>query len=127
MHELKFYVCKHCGNMVLFIKNSGVPIVCCGENMVELVADSTDASIEKHVPDTKIEDGVIHVQIGSTPHPMIEEHYIVWIYLQTEKGGQLKYLNPNKEPKTSFTVVDDKPLAVYAYCNIHGLWKADIK
>jgi len=122
MNEVKFYVCKHCGNLVGMIHNSGVPIICCGEPMTELVPGSVDASKEKHVPVVKVDGDLVTVEVGSAPHPMIEQHFIQWIYLQTEKGGQRKALLPGEAPKATFAVVDDKPVAAYAYCNLHGLW-----
>lgn len=122
----KFFLCKHCGNLVGMIYDSGVPIICCGEPMQELVPNTTDAATEKHVPVVKVDEDLIEVEVGSVLHPMLEEHYIQWIYLMTEKGGQRKALKPGEEPKARFKVVDDKPLAVLEYCNLHGLWKADI-
>ena len=122
----KFFVCKHCGNLVGMIFNSGVPMVCCGENMTELVPNTTDAAQEKHVPVVTVEGNKVTVEVGSVAHPMEEAHYIQWIYLQTEKGGQRKSLNPGYAPKAVFELIDDKAEAALAYCNLHGLWKADI-
>lgn len=124
MCEHKFFRCKHCGNLVGMINNSGVPLICCGEPMEELKANSVDASQEKHVPVITVEGDVATVRVGSQPHPMAEEHYIQWVYLQTEKGGQRKCLSPGEEPSVSFALKDDKPVAAYAYCNLHGLWTA---
>ena len=84
----KFFICRHCGNIIGMIHNSGVPIVCCGEEMEELVANTSDGTYEKHVPVVKKEGNHIIVEIGSIPHPMLKEHYIMWVYLETEKGGQ---------------------------------------
>lgn len=122
----RFFICEHCGNMVGMINDAGVPIVCCGEKMKELVPNTVDAAQEKHVPVVETKGDEIHVQIGSVIHPMVEEHFIQWIYLETEKGGQRKAFAPGDEPKAVFKVVDDKPVAVYEYCNIHGLWKTEI-
>ena len=122
----KFFVCKHCGNLVGMIFNSGVPMVCCGENMTELVPNTTDAAQEKHVPVVTVEGNKVTVEVGSVAHPMEEAHYIQWIYLQTQKGGQRKSLNPGDAPKAVFELIDDKAEAALAYCNLHGLWKADI-
>lgn len=124
--DVKFLICEHCKNMVGMINDAGVPIICCGEPMKELIPDSVDAAQEKHVPEVTIKGDEVHVQIGSVIHPMVDEHYIQWVYLATEKGGQRKAFAPGDEPKAVFKVVDDKPLAVYEYCNIHGLWKKDI-
>lgn len=125
--KTKFYICKHCGNIIGLINNAGVPLVCCGEKMTELVANTTDAAVEKHVPVIKITDNLVTVDIGSVPHPMTEEHYISWVYLQTEKGGQRRTLAPNDKPIAEFALTkDDKLQAAYAYCNLHGLWKAEV-
>lgn len=123
----KFYVCKHCGNLIGMIHSSGVPIICCGEPMTELVPNTTDASKEKHVPVVSIAGNKVTVAVGSAPHPMTEEHHIAWIYLLTEKGGQRKCLTPGSAPSAEFSVTEgDKVLSAYAYCNLHGLWKADV-
>ncbi len=117
----KFYICEHCGNIVGKIKDSKVPVMCCGEKMKELVANTVEASREKHIPVVEVVGDLIKVEVGSVIHPMTPEHYIDWIYLETEKGGQRKKcLNI---PTATFKVVDDKAVAVYAYCNLHGLWK----
>lgn len=121
----KFFICRHCGNLVGMIENSGVPIVCCGEKMQELIPNTVDASSEKHVPVVKIDGNTVNVEIGSKPHPMTEDHFIKWIYLQTDDGGQRKNLEPNSEPKATFILSQGKPLIAYAYCNIHGLWSAN--
>jgi superoxide reductase len=125
--ETRFYVCKHCGNIIGMILSSGAPVSCCGEEMSELVANTVDASREKHVPVVAVEGNTVTVKIGSVAHPMLAEHYIMWVYLQTAKGGQRKCLKPGEEPMATFRLADDdKPLAAYEYCNLHGLWKADI-
>ena len=80
--ELKFYHCRHCGNIAVKPFDSGVPLVCCGEQMEELVANTTDAALEKHVPDVKVDGSNVHVQVGSTLHPMTPEHYITFVCLQ---------------------------------------------
>ncbi len=122
--EQKFYVCAHCGNIIAFAKNSGVPVKCCGENMKEIVPGSVDASAEKHVPVVKVEGNLVTVEVGSVAHPMAEEHFIEWISLQTKQGNQRKALKPGDAPKVVFALVDgDEVEAAYAYCNLHGLWK----
>jgi superoxide reductase len=123
----RFYLCKHCGNMVGIIESSGVPMVCCGEEMILLEPNTVDASHEKHVPSVVVDGDMVKVQIGEVLHPMTEAHYIKWVYLQTEKGGQRKGFNPGEEPVATFRLVDDKPVAVFAYCNLHGLWVKEIK
>ena len=119
----KFLLCKHCGNLVGKIVDSGVREVCCGDPMAELVPNTVDASQEKHLPVAEVDGDKVKVQVGSAPHPMLPEHYITWIYLQTANGGQRKALKPGDQPEASFMLVEDKPVAVYAYCNLHGLWK----
>ena len=122
---LKFYRCNHCGQIVAVVKKTGVPIVCCGEQMQEIVPGTTDAAVEKHVPVYEVNGNIVTVSIGSVAHPMIEEHYIEWVALQTKAGNQRKALTPGSEPKVSFALTDgDEVVAVYAYCNLHGLWKS---
>jgi len=123
----KFFICKHCGNLIGMVDNKGVPVVCCGEPMTELVPNTVEASAEKHLPSVTVNGNNINVQVGSTPHPMEEEHHIVFVYVETEHGGQRKALKVGGAPNTTFCCTDDKPVAVYAYCNVHGLWKTEIK
>ena len=123
--EQKFYVCKHCGNIVAMIKNAGVPIMCCGEPMEELIPGTAEASTEKHIPVYQVDGNRVTVCVGSTHHPMLDEHSIEWVYLQTKQGGQYKTLRPGRSPEVSFALCDaDEFEAAYAYCNLHGLWKA---
>ena len=122
----KFYICEHCGNLVEVINDAGVPMKCCGQNMTKLEAGSQEASHEKHIPVVNIEGNVVKVKVGSALHPMAEEHSILWVYLQTDKGGQRENLGVGKAPVVQFALADEKPIAVYAYCNLHGLWKADV-
>lgn len=122
----RFYICEHCGNLVGLIQDGGAPLVCCGEPMKHLNANTTDASTEKHVPAVTIEGNTLLVQVGDVPHPMTEAHYIQWIYLQTEHGGQRKSLTPSDKPEAVFCIKHDAPVAVFEYCNLHGLWKTDI-
>ena len=126
MKEQKFYICEKCGNLVGKIHDSGVPLVCCGQKMTRLEAGVVEASREKHIPVVELGDGRVTVSVGSVIHPMTEEHSISWIYLETDKGGQRKSLSPGEEPKVTFAIQDEKPIAVYAYCNLHGLWKSEI-
>jgi len=127
MFGQKFFICKKCGNMAVLIKAKGVPMVCCCDRMTELVPDTVTGITEKHAPEVTIDGNTLSVQVGSTPHPMDDGHLIAFVYVATERGGQRKCLNPREEPKVTFSFVDDKPTAVYAYCNLHGLWKTDIK
>lgn len=123
----RFFICKHCNNLVGMIHASGVPIICCGEKMEELVVNTVDASQEKHVPFVEVKGNVVEAKIGSVPHPMVPAHYIQWVYLETKHGGQRKALNPGDEPYVKFTLINDEPVAVYEYCNLHGLWKKELK
>ncbi len=125
--EVKFYICKHCGTIVGLIHDSGVPLVCCGEKMSELVPNTTEGATEKHLPVVEMDGNVVKVSVGSVEHPSTEEHYIAWVYLQPAHGGQRKAIQPGEKPEVSFALQDDELIAVYAYCNLHGLWKTEIK
>ena len=123
--EMKFYRCEVCGQIVAIVKKTGSPVVCCGKPMKELIPGTTDASVEKHVPVFEVKDGFLHVSVGSVPHPMAEEHYIEWVSVQTKFGNQRKALKPGQPPKACFAICEgDEVEAVYAYCNLHSLWKA---
>lgn len=123
--EQKFFICRHCGNIIAIVKESGAPVSCCGEHMSALIPGTTDASLEKHVPVWHVEGNRVVVNVGSVAHPMAPEHYIEWVSLQTKAGNQRKALVPGGEPTVCFTVCEgDEVEAVYAYCNLHGLWRA---
>ena len=123
----KLFKCMHCGNIVEKIEDKGVPVVCCGQKMTQLIPGTVEASAEKHIPVPSVNGSVVKVAVGSVAHPMIEAHYISWIYLQTTVGGQRKNLVPGAAPEVTFALAEgETPVAVYAYCNLHGLWKADI-
>jgi superoxide reductase len=122
--EMKFYRCKRCGQMVAALKKTGCPVVCCGEPMEEIIPGTSDGAVEKHVPVYEVKDGKVTVCVGSVAHPMLEEHYIEWIALQTNNGNQRKALRPGDEPKAEFALLEgDEVQAVYAYCNLHSLFK----
>jgi len=122
----KFYKCQYCGNMVGLIEDQGIPLVCCGEEMEELVPNTVDASKEKHIPAVTVSGDSISVQVGSVPHPMEDSHQISFVYVESECGGQRKCLKIGAEPSLTFCFADDKPVAVYAYCNLHGLWRTEL-
>lgn len=123
---MKFYVCKHCGNIIAYAYDAGVKVHCCGEEMEEMIAGTVDASKEKHVPEIIIEGNLVTVKVGSVEHPMEEKHYITFIALETENGNQRKVLKPNDKPEATFALVEgDKVIAAYEHCNLHGLWKAE--
>lgn len=122
-----FYRCNICGNVIIKTSDSGVLVECCGDYMEELVPKTTDQGLEKHVPVvTKMDDGSWKVEVGSTPHPMLKEHHIEFIFLETQDGGQIAYLKSGEEPVASF-YTKSKPTAVYEYCNLHGLWETVVK
>lgn len=122
----KIFRCKHCGNIITHLTNSGVPVVCCGEKMVELVPNTTDAATEKHVPDVKVEGNKVLVTVGSVEHPMVEEHFIEWILVESKEGIQVKWLKAGEKPTHTFVLSEgDELVAVYEYCNLHGLWKKE--
>ena len=121
----QFFICKHCGNIIAYVKDNGVRVSCCGEEMQELIPGTTDAAREKHVPVYSVENGTVSVNVGEIDHPMLAEHYIEWVSLQTKFGNQRKQLKPGNAPSVTFALSDgDEVEAVYAYCNLHGLWKA---
>ena len=123
---MKFFRCDHCGNFVGVINDAGVPMMCCGQKMTEVVAGTTDAAVEKHVPVVTVDGNIVKAVVGSVEHPMIEEHYIEWIALETEKGVQRKTLKAGDATAAEFALTaDDKVVAAYAYCNLHGLWKSE--
>ena len=123
--ELKFYVCRHCGKIIAVVKDTPVPVMCCGEKMSELVPGTTDAALEKHVPVMSTENGIVTVKVGAAAHPMMPEHFIEWVVLVTEQGVQAKELKPSEAPEAKFALLPgDAAVASYAYCNLHGLWKA---
>lgn len=124
--KTKFYICRHCGNLITKIHDAGVPVVCCGEKMYELEPNTVEASGEKHIPVVTVENGVVTVNVGSVDHPMVEEHFIEWVYVETERGGQCKGLKPGEAPNVTFHLGNDKAVAVFAYCNIHGLWMTEL-
>lgn len=123
--ELKFFRCEHCGNIIEMIGDKGVPVVCCGQIMTELVAGTSDGAREKHVPVYEVNGNSVLIKVGEVAHPMIPEHYIQWIVLQTKNGVQRRELKPGEKPEASFALCEgDEVVAAYAYCNLHGLWKA---
>ena len=124
---MKFYKCEHCGNLVAVLHDSGVPMICCGEPMKELVAGATDGAQEKHVPVVEREGNLVKVCVGSVLHPMLEEHHIAWVYLETTHGGQFRYPAVGRDPIVTFALAEgEEPVAAYEYCNLHGLWKKEL-
>lgn len=123
--EMKFFQCETCGQIVAMVKETGVPVVCCGKPMKEIIPGTTDAAIEKHVPVYEVKDNTVAVKVGEVAHPMLEEHYIEWVSIQTKFGNQRKLLKPGDAPEVCFALCEgDEVISVYAYCNLHSLWKA---
>lgn len=123
MSDIGFFRCEKCGNIVALIRKGGGTLSCCGQAMTELIANTTDAAKEKHVPVVKKAGGKVEVSVGSTLHPMLPEHYIQWIALVAGDKVEFRFLKPGEEPKAEFDAVESG--TVYEYCNLHGLWKAD--
>ena len=120
--SVKFMICRRCGNQVEVLHDSGVPMMCCGQKMDVLEPNTVEASAEKHLPVVTRDGGNLVVEVGSVAHPMIPEHYIEWIYVETSTGGRRVDLQPGQDPKVTFCLCGEEPVAVYAYCNLHGLW-----
>ena len=124
--EMKFFICERCGNMIAVVKSSGAPVSCCGQAMKEIVPGTTDAAVEKHVPVSEVKDNMVYVTVGSVEHPMTDAHLIEWIALQTNAGNQRKVLRPGDKPQACFALCEGEVVeAVYAYCNLHSLWKSE--
>ena len=124
--EQRFFICEHCGNMIAAVKLPGCPIMCCGQKMKELIPGTSDGAHEKHVPVFTVENNIVTVTVGAVEHPMLDAHYIEWISIQTKFGNQRKALKPGDAPKACFALCEgDEVEAVYAYCNLHSLWKAE--
>lgn len=122
---MKFFKCEHCGNIITMVEDKGVPVMCCGEKMKEMIPGTTDAATEKHVPVYEVEGSKVKVSVGEVEHPMLEEHFIQWVALETKEGSQIKYLKPGEKPEVCFEICEgDAVEAVYEYCNLHGLWRA---
>ena len=125
--ELKIMKCMHCGNIIEVIDDHGVTPICCGEPMKLFKAGETDGAQEKHVPAVTVEGDIVRVNVGSVTHPMTEEHHIAFIWLVTDKGIRRASLDHTGAPEAAFRLAEDeKPVAAYEFCNLHGLWKANI-
>ncbi len=126
--DIKFYRCSHCGNIITKLTDSGVPVHCCGEPMVRLDSNTDDgAAVEKHVPIVEKDGSSVVVKVGSVDHPMAPEHFIEWIYLVTDNSSYVAHLKAGDYPQAEFRLNDGSEVkAVYAYCNLHGLWQANL-
>lgn len=124
--DLRFYHCNVCGKVVTVLSETGIPTVCCGQTMQEMVPNRKDASFEKHVPVFSVTDSAVSVRIGSEPHPMTEEHHIAWIGVRTGCGFQFAALRLGDRPEAVFALrPEERVETVYACCNLHGLWCAE--
>lgn len=121
-----FFICDKCKNLVNMITCSGERISCCGAEMKNMEPEYTDEGAGKHQPVVKRRGDIISVNVGSESHPMTERHAISWVALVTNKGTHRKFLVPGEEPVVTFAITDELPVAVYSYCNLHGLWKTQI-
>ena len=121
----QFYLCEICGNLVGMINDGGGELVCCGEPMKLLKANTTDAATEKHGPVCTRDGNKLQVAVGSVPHPMLEAHYIQWICVAQAGKTQRAMLKPGQAPEAAFTLEDGSAI-VYEYCNLHGLWQAEV-
>ena len=120
----KFYICRHCGNIIALIRDKGVPVYCCGEKMQALEPGPTEASGEKHTPQYEVAGNTVRVTVGAVEHPMTEQHYIEWVCMETDCGIQYAHLEPEDAPKATFPLRDGEHVrAVYAFCNQHDLWR----
>ena len=126
MKHSKFYICAHCGNLVEMVNDAGVKPFCCGQKMDELIPNTVEASGEKHIPAVAVSEDAVRVNVGTVDHPMVDVHYIEWVSLKTDKGSYRIHLAPGQEPNVTFRLGGEKPLAVYAYCNLHGLWVTEL-
>lgn len=124
---MKFYICRHCGNIITKLTSSKVPLHCCGQPMELLEAGVTDAATEKHVPVVTVEGNLVKVAVGAVPHPMVEEHFIQWVAVETERDALVHWFHPGEAPEAVFALAESQQVkAVYEYCNLHGLWKKDL-
>ncbi|MBP3816354.1 MAG: desulfoferrodoxin [Firmicutes bacterium] len=123
---VKVLKCNICG-AILEVAKDGHNITCCGEAMKELKANTEDAAQEKHVPEVEVNGNTVTVKVGSVEHPMLPEHHIAHIWLETTGGVQRKDLNPEEKPEAVFALADGvSPVAAYEYCNLHGFWKKEL-
>ena len=119
---MKFYKCNHCGNVITKVIDTKVPVVCCGEQMKELVPNTTEAAVEKHIPVVKVEGNKVTIQVGSVEHPMTEEHYIEFVAVEFNDRDGIIHLKPNQKPIVELQLKSGQEIKkVYAYCNLHGL------
>ena len=122
---MELFICKHCGNIITFLENSNVPVMCCGEKMHKVEPNTVDAAVEKHLPVIEVKDLLATVTVGAVEHPMQDDHYIKWIVLETSEGIKVKNLTPSDKPIAIFSLLDgEEVICAYEFCNKHGIWKA---
>ena len=126
LNKTKFYICPHCRNTAVMIYDADIKLHCCGDEMNQLLPNTVEASGEKHIPEVLVRGEIVEVNVGSVNHPMEPVHWIEWVQLVTENGSQRRFLKPGQAPNVKFYLGDEKPLAVYAYCNLHGLWMKEL-
>ena len=125
--QLKFYKCELCGKVIEMLTDPTVATICCAKEMYRLIPNKNDGAVEKHVPVVSLDGNKVHVEVGSVLHPMLDEHSIEWIILQTDKAVYRRNLKPHGKPIADFLLVDnEKPISVYTYCNLHGLWETEL-
>lgn len=126
MKRATFYKCDVCGNIAIKVVEGGGEMCCCKQPMKVYEPNTTDGAQEKHVPAVTVEGDKLIANVGSVDHPMLDEHYIQWIYVVTEEGAIAKCLKPAEEPRAELCLGGQKPVSVFEYCNLHGLWKTDL-
>ena len=126
MKRSTFFKCAKCGSIAIKVVDGGGEMCCCKQPMQVIEPNTTDAAQEKHVPSVSIEDGILTAHVGSVTHPMEEDHFIEWIYVVTEEGVVARCLKPGQAPEAKIDLDGQTPIAVYEYCNKHGLWKAEL-
>ena len=120
---MKFFKCRHCGKIIAVVNERNVPTICCGEPMSEMIPNTSDGAFEKHVPVYEVKDNVVTVTVGEVKHPMMENHYIEWVAIETNFGNQRKVLKPGEEPVVKFALLEgEKVIRVVEHCNLHGLY-----
>ena len=124
---MKFYMSENYANIITKLTSNGAPMMVDGKELTLIQPGAIDAAVEKHVPAVSVEGNLIHVNVGEVNHPMTEEHYIPWVVLETSHGAQVRWLQPTDAPSVSFLLAEgEEAKVVYAYCNLHGLWKKEL-
>ena len=124
---MKYYICEHCGNIIEYVKESGVPVMCCGQKMTEIVPGTSDGAHEKHVPVVIVDGDKVTVEVGEVEHPSIEKHWIPFVAVKASDLVMRREIKATEKPEAIFPIGDFKgEVEVYAWCNLHGLWKATI-